>query len=65
MSIYQAIDSFYGQQVARIEAAFERDIHAGKGDEAAFEAYRHAMRLAWHLRRNRMEAASKRINQAG
>jgi len=51
------IDAFYAAQVAIIERAFERDMYAGKGDEACADAYHTAMRAAWNLRNVRFDRA--------
>jgi hypothetical protein len=56
-STFASIDAFYNAQVAIIERAFERDMYAGKGDEACADAYHTAMRAAWNLRNARFDRA--------
>jgi hypothetical protein len=52
-----AVEKFYDAQVAIIERAFERDMYAGKGDEACVNAYHTAMRAAGNLRNVRLNRA--------
>jgi len=52
---FELIEMFYDAQVVIIERAFERDMRAGKGDEACAEAYHTTMQAAWNLRKVRMD----------
>ena len=60
-TIIATIEAFYDAQVTIIERAFERDMYAGKGDEACSDAYHTAMRKAWSLRNARLDRACGRV----
>lgn len=60
--ILASIEAFYDAQVAIIERAFERDMYAGKGDEACADAYHTAMRAAWNLRNTRFDRACEWVD---
>jgi len=60
-TIIASIEAFYDAQVTIIERAFERDMYAGKGDEACADAYHTAMRKAWNLRTARLDRACGRV----
>lgn len=60
-TIIASIEAFYDEQVIIIERAFERDMYAGKGDEACSDAYHTAMRAAWNLRNARLDRVFGRV----
>lgn len=60
-TILASIEAFYDAQVVIIERAFERDMYAGKGDEACADAYHTAMRKAWNLRNTRLDRACGKV----